>query len=262
MLRLKRSLIDAKRGDNDERQTKDEREMINSNIFPISYDSITSLLAISVYDAYIFGQTFDVPSMNLLPMVLDYKWIGKECLGLILRLVGNAQRFAHVDKGLFLLIFLAKHVDITIDVQTLTESQLPGPLVGHQNFDLIQGLQVMSSVAAMCPNADLRYAAYQLISCFINMCANDAQLFVFMELFDSCPLETMRAAAVGLLKNQICEQNLFNSNVIADKLFPRLFKKPNTSTLWDRYGFEMQVLNLYLYLLIRDKPPSRVRKKE
>ncbi|KAI9257214.1 hypothetical protein BDA99DRAFT_133277 [Phascolomyces articulosus] len=260
MLRLRRLLGEPIANDSEEEMGKNENEKVNSNIFTISYYGITSLLAISIYDAYIFGPAFNVPNLGLLPMVINPQWIGRECLGLILRLIQDPQRPARVDKGMFLLIFLAKHVNVTVDCKTLTNPRLPGPLVTLQKFDLVQGLEMISSTAAMCPNADLRYVAYQLIKCFIDMCDPEAQLFVFLELLETCPLQAMRAATVNLLKDRIAaafdndnETSFFKSHVITDKLFPLIFKKPSSSTLWETYGVEMQVLNCYLYLLIRDK---------
>ena len=63
----------------------------------------------------------------------------------------------------------------------------------------------------MCPNADLRYAAYQLIRCFIDMCKTEAQLFVLLKLLESCPFQPMRASTVNLLKDRIA--NAFDHNV-------------------------------------------------
>ena len=63
----------------------------------------------------------------------------------------------------------------------------------------------------MCPNADLRYAAYQLIHCFIDMCTTEAQLFVLLKLLEGCPFQPMRAATVNLLKDRIA--NAFDNDV-------------------------------------------------
>ncbi|KAI7860737.1 hypothetical protein BDC45DRAFT_430218, partial [Circinella umbellata] len=234
----------------EEEQEKNEKEKVNSNIFTLSYSGITSLLAISIYDAYIVGPA---------KLFIDKTLIMHIC---------RPQRTNRVDKGLFLLIYLAKHVNVKIDQQMLVEYQLPGPLITLQKFDLVQGLEIISSTAAMCPNADLRYAAYQMIRCFIDMCTAEAQLFVLLKLLESCPFQPMRAATVNLLKDRIAnafenddDSNFFNSHVIADKFFPLLFQKPSPSKLWETYGYEMQVLNLYLYLLMRDKSDNQVKKK-
>ena len=56
--------------------------------------------------------------------------------------VYRPQRTNRVDKGLFLLIYLANHVDVKIDQEMLIEFKLPGPLISLQKFDLLQGLEV------------------------------------------------------------------------------------------------------------------------
>lgn len=69
----------------------------------------------------------------------------------------------------------------------------------------------MCNTAANNPHPDLRLTAYQLISCFIDMCQGDTQLFVFMDLLDEQYSPPMQAAAVGLLKERIV--NAFDKKV-------------------------------------------------
>lgn len=141
----------------------------------------------------------------------------------------------------------------------------------------------MCNTAANNPHPDLRLAAYQLISCFIDMCQGDAQLFVFMDLLDEQHSPPMQAAAIGLLKerivnafdkkvgrihiykmlgilitNQETNGSVFSTRVITDKLFPRMFRKPTSSTLSMTLAYHMQLLNLYLYLLMRDRQQKQV----
>lgn len=96
MLRLKRSLDEnspvptpkeARSEDQDEEEERNRREKINHKMFPLSYDGIATLLAISIYDAYLFGPSFEARSLNIMPLILDPKWIGRECLGMILNLL-------------------------------------------------------------------------------------------------------------------------------------------------------------------------------
>lgn len=69
----------------------------------------------------------------------------------------------------------------------------------------------MCNTAANNPHPDLRLTAYQLISCFIDMCQGDTQLFVFMDLLDEQYSPPMQAAAVGLPKERIV--NAFDKKV-------------------------------------------------
>ena len=60
--------------------------------------------------------------------------------------VYRPQRTNRVDKGIFLLIYLANHVDVKIDQEMLVELKLPGPLISLQKFDLLQGLEVATFI--------------------------------------------------------------------------------------------------------------------
>lgn len=52
--------------------------------------------------------------------------------------------------------------------------------------------------------------------------------------------------------------SVFSTRVITDKLFPRMFRKPTSSTLSMTLAYHMQLLNLYLYLLMRDRQQKQV----
>lgn len=133
-------------------------------------------------------------------------------------------RVPRVDKGLMILIYLACNVETRVDAQVL-QAKLPGPVMNHSQFPLVEGLQVrlqcselrelkvslivifmdkvMCATACGCPDPDLRLIACRLIANFINMCEVDAQIFVFLELLDRPPFPAMRTASVGLLKDQV-----------------------------------------------------------
>ena len=139
-------------------------------------------------------------------------------------------------------------------------------------------------MAAQSSNPDMRLVAYQLISCFIDICAPEAKLMVFIELLEGCPYSAMKAAAIGLLKDRIAQaldkgvsvqlsrfarhyshfytykkiREPFNLPIIGDKLFPAVFAKPDSSTLWQTLDVHMQALNLLLFLLMRENPSSPV----
>ncbi|KAJ8657820.1 hypothetical protein O0I10_006347 [Lichtheimia ornata] len=240
---------------------------INPQKYPLSYDGIITLLAISLYDTYLVTQVFEAENLSMLPMVLQEQWIGYHCLGPILQFIGNAQALCRVDKALFILVFLANQVDACISIDMLTDMNLPGPLNNDTKFTLRGALQVMCNTAANNPHPDLRLTAYQLISCFIDMCQGDAQLFVFMDLLDEQHSPPMQAAAIGLLKERIVNAfdkkgtngSVFSTRVITDKLFPRMFRKPTSSTLSMTLAYHMQLLNLYLYLLMRDRQQKQTR---
>lgn len=49
--------------------------------FRLTDNGLVSLLAVSLYDAYLYPMRFDEPSRSILPVVLEPKWIGREFLG-------------------------------------------------------------------------------------------------------------------------------------------------------------------------------------
>ncbi|KAI8145673.1 hypothetical protein BJV82DRAFT_655267 [Fennellomyces sp. T-0311] len=245
-------------------KAKNEREKVNSNMFPLSDDGVTALLAISIYDTYIFGPAFNIPSTGLLPMVLNPEWIGREFLAHILNLMTNPDQSARVDKALFLFIFLAQRVDYVVSGDTFMDLELPVSQTWErgESLKLESALQRVVIVAASSSNPDVRYVAYQLISCFIDMCAPEAKLMVFLSLLEDCPYGAMKAAAIGLLKDRIAQAldkgvgEPFNLPIIGSKLFPAIFAKPIASELWPTLDIHMQALNLLLFLLMRDAPSS------
>ncbi|OAD74772.1 hypothetical protein PHYBLDRAFT_158518 [Phycomyces blakesleeanus NRRL 1555(-)] len=103
------------------------------------------------------------------------------------------------------------------------------------------------------------------------MCSDEVRMFAFTELLERCPYPSMKTASIGLFKNQINgafnskkdrPPSVFASPVIVDKFFPILFRTSKKwcteeDTFWDDYSYQMQALNLYLFLLICDKSENR-----
>lgn len=69
----------------------------------------------------------------------------------------------------------------------------------------------MATTTTMCPDPQLRFLCYTLISRFLDMCTDDAKVYILSELLERCPWPAMRAASVGLLKEQV--QRAFDDTV-------------------------------------------------
>ncbi|KAG0166039.1 hypothetical protein DFQ30_007657 [Apophysomyces sp. BC1015] len=246
--------------------------------YPLTDLGIVSILAMSIYDCYIIKKSANYPSLNLLPLALNPRWIGREFLVSVMNLLLEPQNAPLVDRGLFVLQFLADNVEIEITLD-MFEKQLQGTFLGEEQLKLVKAFQIVSSLATMSPDSDFRLTAYQLIGRFLRLCNDEACLFALAELLEGCPFPTMKAAAVGLLKDQIDEafkkQNnskapsVFTSRVVVDRFFPILFRVDKSWTKSDTeflggFGLQIQTLNFYLYLLIRDRETNQtsVRDKE
>ncbi|KAF7732088.1 hypothetical protein EC973_006343 [Apophysomyces ossiformis] len=237
--------------------------------YPLSDLGIISILAMSIYHRCLFRESAKAPGLNLLAVILNGEWIGRNALGTIMKLLTEPQKTTHADKGLLILLLLADIVKVDITLETF-ENTFREDLSSTQEFPFLRAFQIASSFATMCPDSDLRLITYQLIAQFLRFCNEEACLFSLAELIEGCPFPTMRAAAVGLLKDRIDEAfknqkddnnevpSVFTSRVIVDKFFPILFRmehgwKTSDNDFLEGFGVQIQTLNFYLYLLIRDK---------
>jgi len=132
--------------------------------------------------------------------------------------------------------------------------------------------QAISTFASTSPNEYLRFIAFQLLSRFISLCKDDAKIFLLCELLTSCPFETMKSAAIGIVKENIAQGlnrvyeskstdkvSIFASRIIVDTFLPHIlrFESPsilvNEKNFSEKHSFIMQGLNFYLFLLMRDE---------
>lgn len=137
-----------------------------------------------------------------------------------------------------------------------------GPL---DDEDFLQYLQTLSLISANCPSSSLRYGAHILLSYILHAHPVDRTRLAFMiDTLENCPYETLKASAVGWLKEELItaqerkSENLFSSTVALTSAQPYLF--PDVSALaqatdseaWEElkltFTFHMAVLN-FLYFL-------------
>jgi hypothetical protein len=137
-----------------------------------------------------------------------------------------------------------------------------GPL---EDEDFLQYLQTLSLISANSPSPTLRYGAHILLSYILHAHPIDRSRLTFIiDTLENCPYETLKASAVGWLKEELItaqernSENLFSSTVALAAAQPYLFldmsalARANDSEAWEElkqtFVFHMAVLN-FLYFL-------------
>ncbi|KAI8391570.1 uncharacterized protein BYT42DRAFT_200079 [Radiomyces spectabilis] len=250
-------------GDGSQRQ--DRSMAVTNPSFPLSYKGIACLLSASIYDRFVIGQVQGSECINIYSIMLQPTWIIRECAGILASLFANANHTASIDKGLLAFLFLSDqvHTKVTLD---MLEKMIPGPVGDEWEMPALKGFQLVAMAAPLSPDQDIRFLIYKLIDRFLDLCSDDARLLVLLELIDRCPMPTMKASAIGLLKDQVDkafkasgdEPSCFSSRIVVDKFFPILYRvekkwSEKDEHFWDDFTFIMQAANFYLYLLIRDR---------
>ncbi len=105
-----------------------------------------------------------------------------------------------VDKTLIVLLYLTeRNEENTISLDHL-EAKLSkdGTTLTH----LYQAISVFASTS---PNETLRFISFKLLSHLITLCKDDARIFLLRELLTSCPFETMKSAAIEIVKENVAQ---------------------------------------------------------
>lgn len=177
----------------------------------------------------------------------------------------------HVDKGIFVLLYFSDNINAAINMDDI-DKEIRGPLGLESKFPVSRILQIISSVASICPDPSIRFFSYQLLQKFLDFSDDETCAFFLQELLGRCPFPSMRTAAIGLLKDQIDQsfnancnnRQLFKSPLVVQVFVPIIFKinsiwLTRPSEFWNDYGHTMQALNLYYYLLLKDEQNNWVK---
>ncbi|CAB5183295.1 hypothetical protein RIR_jg29983.t2 [Rhizophagus irregularis DAOM 181602=DAOM 197198] len=171
------------------------------------------------------------------------------------------------DKTLLVLLYLAERNE----ENTISSDNLESKL-SKDGTTIVHLYQAITTFASTSPNEYLRFIAFQLLSRLITLCKDDAKIFLLKELLTSCPFETMKSAAIGIVKDNIAQglnkaykrksadkSSIFASRVIVDTFLPHILRFESSSVLVnekefsEKHGFIMQGLNFYIFLLMRDE---------
>ncbi|CAG8544043.1 23139_t:CDS:10, partial [Rhizophagus irregularis] len=165
------------------------------------------------------------------------------------------------DKTLLVLLYLAERNE----ENTISSDNLESKL-SKDGTTIVHLYQAITTFASTSPNEYLRFIAFQLLSRLITLCKDDAKIFLLKELLTSCPFETMKSAAIGIVKDNIAQglnkaykRKSADKVIIVDTFLPHILRFESSSVLVnekefsEKHGFIMQGLNFYIFLLMRDE---------
>src|SRR5256885_16474882 len=104
------------------------------------------------------------------------------------------------DKTLLVLLYLVERNG----ENTISSDHLEAKL-SKDGTTIIHLYQVITTFASTSPNESLRFIAFQLLSHLIALCKDDARMFLLSELLTNCPFETMKSAAIGIIKENVAQ---------------------------------------------------------
>ncbi|KAI7862800.1 hypothetical protein BDF14DRAFT_1885705 [Spinellus fusiger] len=243
-----------------------DRDTIHPTNFPLSYNGIASVFIMSTYDQCLKRQDLNQTCQSDSSVPILYKQLCRKYLGLLLNLLMNIENDLHVDKTLFALLYLSDNIDMNVTLATL-DKEILGPVGIEKTLEMTRVFQIISSAASLSENSEFRFLAYRLLGRFLDICNDEARMFLMMELHKNCPYPTMKVAAIGLLKEQVnrcfnrtnnMHPSIFTSRVLVDEFFSVIFQGNSEwcnseDVFWEDYSYQIQALNFYLYLLIRDR---------
>lgn len=163
---------------------------------------------------------------------------------------------------MFVALFISDKIHVNLSMEDI-ETIIEDPAEIGVGIPVTRIFQVVVSVASTCPDASIRFFAYHLVRKFLAFGNEQVKVFLYQELLDGCPFPSMKTAAIGILKDQIDrsfqdDKSVFASPLVTDVFFPLIFKvnkdwSQRPSEFWNDYSHVMQALNLYYYLLLKDK---------
>jgi hypothetical protein len=214
---------------------------------PLSRAGSLYLVAYYVFSSVIFDANVSLPPMSLFP---GHAKLIQQFLGTSGPTTVGSEETAVIDSLLAIGLWLEK-----------SNKFVSGPL---EDEDFLQYLQTLSLLSANTPDPNLRYGAHTLLSLILHAHPVDRiRLTFIVDTLENCPYETLRASAVGWLKEELItaherkSENVFSSTVALASAQPYLF--PDTSALaqatdseaWEEFRqsfpFHMAVLNLLYF---------------
>ncbi|KAF9199924.1 hypothetical protein BGZ49_009898 [Haplosporangium sp. Z 27] len=265
----------------------DEEALIEDN-YPLSETGITTLVSGMIYAMI---NPTQLPSSYTLPLTLAQDWLFNTAGGLASGFLTNDDsQLAMADKGLLVLLYAIDRTPLNefkmeaLDYCTLDNSA--------DRMGLYQIFQVMVSFAATCSSSSHRFFCFQALDRLVQACEDDVKMYLLEQLVSpKCPYESMRAAAVNLIKatveraflslDRVRKENEekirtagdnasgltqvkspFTSPLLLKTFMPSIWRfdvkaseqNPlKSENAWlEKYDMIMHALNFYLFLLIRD----------
>ncbi|KAG0327119.1 hypothetical protein BGZ99_008334 [Dissophora globulifera] len=259
----------------------DEEALLEDN-YPLSETGITTLVAGMIFAMICPSQ---LSSTFTLPLALAQNWVFTNAGGLASGfLTSDETQLPMADKALMVLQYAIDRTPLNrFEMEAIDYCSTDSSL---DRMGLFQIFQVMVSFAATCPSASHRFFCFQALDRLIQACEDDVKMYLLEQLVSpKCPYESMRAAAVNLVKSTIerafTKLDESRATILAGLRQEALeVKSPFTSPLllktfepsiwrfeakafeysplrnervWlDKYDMFMHALNCYLFLLMRD----------
>ncbi|KAG0092303.1 hypothetical protein BGZ92_010278 [Podila epicladia] len=271
--------------DNDD--SYDEEALIEDN-YPLSETGITTLVAGMIYTLI---DSTNLSSSFTLPLALAQDWVFTAAGGLASGfLTSDTSQHAMADKALSVLLYAIDRVPLNsfkMEVLDFCSTDSSTDRMG-----LFQIFQIMVTFSSTSESPSHRFIAFQALDRLIQGCEDDVKLYLLDHLVaPSCPFESMRAAAINLVKgtverafqelNRVRQENttkvksgqtppIVAAQVMSPFTSPLLLKTFKES-IWgfeakafqhsplkdegawtQKYDTFMHALNFYLFLLMRD----------
>ncbi|KAI9144939.1 hypothetical protein BKA69DRAFT_646157 [Paraphysoderma sedebokerense] len=197
-------------------------------------------------------------------------------------LLSNPSNDGLCDKGLFLLQFI---ISSARPRSYFVGDNGAEPSIGiNAGFDSFSRLaQTLTMFMTMSPNQSFRLQAFQNLSKFLALLPEDIEWRVLKDYLSSLPYDSTISAIINLLKDRVHDgyssispSSFYASPLFVSTFFPLLFDTSShiylpsqtavgnssrsvsilssTTLFFDKVGIIMQVLNLWLYMLLRDDP--------
>jgi len=165
--------------------------------YPLSETGITTLVAGTIYAMVNPAQ---LSSRLTLPMALAHDWVFTTAGGLASGFLTSDESQLHMaDKALLVLLYAIDRTPLDgFEMEILDFCSVDS---STDRMGLFQIFQIMVTFAATCPSASHRFYCFQGLDRLIQGCEDEVKMYLLEQLVSpKCPFESMRAAAVNLLK--------------------------------------------------------------
>ncbi|KAI1316290.1 hypothetical protein EDD11_010133 [Mortierella claussenii] len=183
-------------GANDDDDSYDEEALVEDN-YPLSETGITTLVCGMIYA---MTSPTQLSSPFTLPLALAQDWVFTTAGGLASGFLTNDEsQLPMADKALLVLLYAIDRTPLDgFNMEVLDYCSMDSSM---DRMGLFQIFQVMVSFAATCSSANYRFFCFQGLDRLIQACEDDVKMYLLEQLVSpKCPYETMRAAAVNLVK--------------------------------------------------------------
>ncbi|KAG0278133.1 hypothetical protein BGZ95_004630 [Linnemannia exigua] len=271
-------------GVNEMDDSYDEEALVEDN-YPLSETGITTLTAGMIY-AMINPIKLSTPFT--FPLALAQDWVFTTAGGLASGFLNNEEsQLPMADKALLVLLYAIDRTRFnSFKMEGLDYCSKDSSL---DRMGLFQIFQVMVNFAATCSSSSHRFFCFQGLDRLVQACEDDVKMVLLEQLVaPKCPFESMRAAAINLVKATVeraftdlekaraataenlkqgkpaAQHNLspftspfllknFQEHVL--RLESKAFQHSplkNEGAWHDKFDTFMHALNFYLFLLMRD----------